>query len=98
MRDIGIVLFMVLPSVLIIIPGQLLLCVKTKKLIFKLLPAILLAAATLGFTVMAFSVNDWSALLWLILAAFAGAYLLADGLAWLIWAISKGIKKQKTEI
>ena len=98
MRDIGVILFMVLPSVLIIIPGQILLCAKVKKLIFKLLPTILLAAATIGFAVMAFSVNDWSAFLWLILAAFAGAYLLADGLAWLIWAISKGIKKQKTAI
>lgn len=98
MRDLGVVLFMVLPSVLIVMPIQILLCMKAKKLIFKLLPTILLALATIGFAVMAFSVNDWSAFLWLILAAFAGAYLLADGLAWLIWAISKGIKKQKTEI
>ena len=98
MRDIGVILFMVLPSVLIVMPIQFLLCAKAKKLIFKILPTILLAVPTIAFAAMAFSVNDWSAFIWLILAAFAGAYLLADGLAWLIWAIAKLMKKQKTEI
>ena len=83
-------------AVLIVLPVQLLLCFKAKRLFFRLLPAALLAAAVIIFGAMMVFARDWSALLYVILAFFSGALLLFCGIAWGIWAIARLLKKEPT--
>ena len=83
-------------STLLIIAIQLALCFKAKKLLIKLLPTILSAAAAILFCILTFTVRDWSALVYIVFAFFAGVMLISSGIAWVIWAIAK-IKKAKSE-
>ena len=81
-------------SVLIVLVVQFLLCFKVINLLLKLLPLILLTASTaLLFTLM-YTVNDLSAIGYLVLFIFSGALLCVDGLVWGIYAITKLIRKK----
>ena len=83
-------------SAVLVIAIQLALCFKAKKLLIKLLPTILSAAAAILFCVLTFTVRDWSALVYIVFAFFAGVMLISSGIAWVIWAIAK-MKKAKSE-
>ena len=77
-------------SVLILFPCQLLLCFKVKSVVLQLLPCVVLFLATAILFVFAIAIADgWDALGYLFLAIFTGIMLLACGLAWLIWAVAK---------
>jgi|GEM_PF-6129442 len=82
-------------STILIIAIQLILCFKVQKLPVKLLPAILSAAAAIVFCIMAFTVRDWSALVYIVFAFFAGVMLISSGIAWGIWAILKKKRMQQ---
>lgn len=94
LRDTWIMAATAAAAVLVVLPVQLLLCFKAKKLLFKLLPAILLAASVVVFCAMMVFARDWSALLYVILAFFSGVLLLFCGIAWGIWAIARLLKKE----
>ena len=84
-------------SAILIIAIQLILCFKAKKLLIKLLPAILSAAAAIVFCVLAFTVRDWSALVYIVFAFFAGVMLISSGIAWGIWAIIRLAKSKEIQ-
>lgn len=92
-RDTEIVTLLAVSGLLLILPIQLALCFKAKKLLVKLLPTILLAVATLAFYAMVFVLKERSAIGYAILGIFSSVLLFFDGLAWGILAITKLIKK-----
>lgn len=74
---------------------QLLLCFKVKILFFRLLPSFVLTASTIIFFTMMRLATDWDAIGYAILFVFSGVLLIFSGIAWVIWAIVKLIKKRK---
>lgn len=92
-RDAGIIAVLGLVG-LIIMAVQLVLFFKTKKLIVKLLPAILLVAAIIVFYAMIFVIQDRTAIGFGIFAVFAEVLLFCDVIAWVIWGIIKLIKRK----
>ena len=94
-RDTKIVLLIAVAAVLIILPTQLALCFKAKRLFIKLIPTVLLAVATFVLYIMAITAKDWSGFVYIILAVAAGVLLIFSGIAWGIWAITKLIKRTK---
>lgn len=94
-RDTEIVLLIAAAAVLIILPAQLTLCFKAKRLFIKLIPSVLLAVATFALYVMAITAKDWSGFVYIIFAIAAGVLLIFSGIAWGIWAIIKLIKRTK---
>ena len=91
-RDVGIIA--VLGAVgLIVIAVQLVLCAKAKKLVVKLLPAIILVAAIILFYALIFIIQDRAAIGFGILAVFAEVLLFFDVIAWVIRGIVKLIKR-----
>lgn len=82
-------------SIVALLSVQLLLCFKVKSKAIRLLPVILLAAATLIFVGMAGTASGWDGLGYVFLAAFTGVMTLTCGAGWGIWAIIRLIKKKK---
>ena len=93
-RDAGIVLPIAACAILIVLPIQLMLCFKAKKLLMKYLPAAVLGAITITFYIMAITAKTWIALIYLIIAVFSGVSLIFCGIAWGIWSILKLINKE----
>ena len=83
-------------SILLVLAIQLLLCFKVKNLFFRLLPSFVLTASTIIFFTMMRLATDWDALGYAILFVFSGVLLIFSGIAWVIWAIVKLIKKRKS--
>ena len=81
--------------ILTVLAIQLLLCFKVKILFFRLLPSFVLTASTIIFFTMMRLATDWDAIGYAILFVFSGVLLIFSGIAWVIWAIVKLIKKRK---
>lgn len=94
-RDLDFTTLIAVFSVLIVLPIQLLLCFKAKKLFLKLLPLFILTATTVFFFIMMKITTDWDAIGYAILFIFSGVLLIFSGIAWGVWAIIKLIKKKK---
>ena len=94
-RDMEITTLIAISAVLIVMPVQLLLCFKAKRIFFRLLPSVILAAAAAVFFCMMRAATDWDAIGYAILGVFAGVLLLASGLAWGLWALLRNIRKKK---
>lgn len=97
LRDTAIMAAMTAAALLVVLPLQLVLCFKAKKRLFRRLPTILLAAATLILYVMAITARDWSGLAYIICAVFAGVLLFFSAIAWGIWALIKYAKQKKAQ-
>ena len=83
-------------SILIMIPLQLLLCFRVKKLWLKLLPSLSFIILIVFFLCLANQNSiGWDGIGYFILAIFAGILLTACALAWLIWLIWNLILKKK---
>ena len=95
MGDIELTTAVLIFSVVVLFPIQLLLCFKVKSKAFRLLPVILLSIPTIIFTVMSVVITGWDGLGYIFLAIFTGFMLLMCGVGWGIWAISKLIKNKK---
>ena len=93
-RDIAVILLIAACSVLIILPIQLILCFKAKKLLIKLIPSILLTVLSITFYIMALTAKDWYGFLYLIISVFSGIALAFSGIAWGIEIIIKLITKR----
>ncbi len=81
-------------SVVVLLPVQLLLCFKVKSKAIRLLPTILLSILTTIFVIMSVVITGWDGLGYIFLAIFSGIMLLMCGIGWGIWAINKLIKKK----
>ena len=94
-RDIEITTLIAVSSILMVLPIQLLLCFKVKKLFFRLLPSFVLTATTIFLFILMRITTDWDAIGYAILFVFSGVLLMFSGIAWGVWAIVKLIKKRK---
>ena len=95
MGDIELTTAVLIFSVVVLLPIQLLLCFKVKSKVIRLLPVILLSIPTIIFVMMSVAITGWDGLGYIFLAIFTGFMLLMCGVGWGIWAISKLIKKKK---
>ena len=95
LRDLAIYAVMFLPAILVSLPIQLWLCFKAKRIIVKLIPTVLFAAAFAVFICLKSNSTDWDALTYGIMAVFIGVQLVFDLLAWAIWAVKLVIAKKK---
>ena len=84
-------------SIIVVLPIQLLLCFKVKSRAIRLLPVILLSIPTIIFVMMSVVITGWDGLGYIFLAIFTGFMLLMCGVGWGIWAITKSVKKRKNE-
>ena len=94
-RDTEITVLIAASAILIVLPLQLILCFRAKKLLFKLIPPVLLAVAAFAFWVMMLTAKDWSALVYLIFAVFSVVLLIFSGIGWGIWGISRFVKRKR---
>lgn len=95
MGDMEITTVVLILSIAVLLPGQLLLCFKVKRRAIRLLPVILLAIPTSLCVVMAIVTSGWGSIGYLLLAILAGFMLLVCGLAWAIWAAAKLVRKKR---
>ena len=74
-------------ALFIVLPIQLTLCFRAKKLFVKSLPAVLAAGAAIAFYVLARIARTWIAFIYLIVAFYAALFLISCGIAWSIWVV-----------
>ena len=94
MGDIELTTAVLIFSVVVLLPIQLLLCFKVKSKVIRLLPVILLSIPTIIFVMMSVAITGWDGLGYIFLAIFTGFMLLMCGVGWGIWAINKLVKKK----
>ena len=92
--DIELTKFVWIVSIVVLLPLQLLLCFKVEKLLFRLLPIIILSILTIAFVAMNFLMPGWDNLVYLFLAVFSGFMIFMCGVGWGIWAISVKAKRK----
>lgn len=92
--DINFTALILMVSIVIILPVQLLLCFTVKSRAIRLLPIIILSVLIGIFVIMAITINDLRAVGYVLLAVYAGFMTFACGIGWGIWAIAKKIKKK----
>lgn len=97
LRDVWLYLAMILPAALVVLPIQLLLCFRLKKLAVKLIPTVLLIVAFVVFVFLKLNSMDWDALAYGIAAVYIGVWLVIDLLAWIIWTIIYFVKMKKNK-
>ena len=95
LRDIDITTVIIVASVLIAFPIQLLLCFKVKTLFLRLTPSLVLVTASASFFILMKVATDWSAIGYAVLFVLSGVLLASCGLAWGIWAVVSLIKKER---
>lgn len=93
-KDINFTALILMFSIVIILPVQLLLCFTVKSRAIRLLPIIILSVLIGIFVIMAITINDLRAVGYVLLAVYAGFMTFACGIGWGIWAIAKKIKKK----
>ena len=85
--------FIFIFSAVVLLPFQLFLCFKVKKLILRLLPVTALFVLASAFIISSFTASGWDAIGYILLALFTGFMIIACGIGWGIWAIYRVIKK-----
>ena len=95
MGDIELTTAVLVFSIVVLLPIQLLLCFKVKSRAIRLLPVILLSIPTIICVMMSAAITGWDGLGYMFLAIFTGFMMLMCGVGWVIWTISKLIKKKK---
>ncbi|MBE5868783.1 MAG: hypothetical protein E7293_07500 [Lachnospiraceae bacterium] len=93
--DINLATFILIFSIIVLLPVQLLLCFKVKSKAIRLLPVIVLSIAAIIFYCMGKSSNDWDGLGYLFLAIFTGFMLFMCGVGWGIWWLVNRKKQGK---
>ena len=82
-------------AVCVVLPGQLVLCFRAKNQTVRLLPVIIFTALTLLNLLMGLTTTGWDGLGLLVLAILCAIMLLASGIGWGVWAITRIYKKKK---
>ena len=84
--------FVSIAAVVVILAVQLL-CFRAKRLLLRLLPVILLFAATVVLVILAYAASGWSGLGYIILALFTailtGVCVVAWGIRWIVRLVRK---------
>ena len=92
--DMGYTALILIVSVVIVLPVQLLLCFKVRNLVIRLLPVIILSVFIGIVVIMAIAVDDLRVVGYVLLAVYAGFMLLGCLIGWGIWAIAYKIKNK----
>ncbi len=79
----------------VILPVQLLLCFKVRRLAVRLIPTILLPLISLACLIPALTISGWGSLVYLLLMIYAAFAWVIDGVAWGIWGMSRHIRKHR---
>lgn len=95
MGDIELTTFVLIFSIAVLLPIQLLLCFKVKSKAIRLFPVIVLSIPTIIFAVMSIAITGWDGLGYIFLAIFTGLMLFMCGMGWGIWATARLVKKKK---
>lgn len=91
--DVNIAPILLLLTVLVIFPVQLILCFKGKSRTVRLLPVIVLSVLTAVAIIAACICTGWNIILYIVSAIYLAIMLAACGVACGIWAIIKSIIK-----
>ena len=94
---INLTLLIIVFSILLIFPCQLLLCFKVKSLFPKLIPSVVFAFCIALFCVLAYTAMDWSGLFYIVCAVYSGMLLLMCIIGWAVFGIMEFIKDHKTK-
>ena len=92
--NIGYTALILIVSVVIVLPVQLLLCLKVRNFAIRLLPVIILSVLIGIFAIMAIYVQDLRTVCYLLLAVYARILVFFCGIGWGIWAIAYKIKNK----
>ena len=79
----------------VILPLQLLLCFKVRRLAVRLIPTILFPLTSIALLVPALSVSGWDGLGYLFLMILAAFAWVIDGIAWGMWGMIRHIQKHR---
>ena len=82
-------------GLVLMLPLQLLLCFKAKRVIVRLIPAAAFAAAGIALYVAGRVIGDMAGLGLFIFAVYAAFMLFTCGFGWGLWAIARGFGKIK---
>ena len=96
MGDIELTTVVLIFSIVVLLPAQLLLCFKVKSKVIRLLPVGFLSIPTIIFTVMSAVTTGWAGLGYIVLALLTGFMLLICSMGWGIWAITRFVKRIKS--
>lgn len=80
---------------LLLLATQLLLCFKVKKLVVKLIPAVLLLIALAVFMILLLIASGWDSLGYVVFVILSGIFMIPCAAGWVIWAICYFVKKRK---
>lgn len=95
MGDVELTTLVLIFSIIVLLPIQLLLCFKVKSKAIRLLPVIVLSISTIIFALMSVAITGWDGLGYIFLAIFTGFMLFMCGIGWGIWTITRFAKKKK---
>ena len=95
--DIDLTTVIIFVSILVLIPLQLFMCFKMKKLWVKLLPMLIFLTLIIAFVCMIPMAKGWDGIGYWILAMLSGIMLAACTVGWIIWFVIK-IFKSKTQV
>lgn len=97
MGDIELTTFVLIFSIVVLLPVQLLLCFKVKSKAIRLMPVVVLSIPTIIFTVMSVAIAGWDGLGYIFLVIFTGFMLLMCGIGWGVWWIINRKKQSKPQ-
>ncbi len=93
--DIDLTTVIIFVSILVLIPLQLFMCFKMKKLWVKLLPMLIFLTLIIAFVCMIPMAKGWDGIGYWILAMLSGIMLAACAVGWIIWFVIKFFKNKK---
>ena len=93
--DMNLTALVIVFSVLIVFPLQLLLCYRAKTLLIRLIPAALILLFALVSLILLLAAPGWDGLGYIFFLIYAGGMLFFCGLAWLLRAILTHLKAKK---
>lgn len=91
--DVNIAPILLAITIIAIFPGQLILCFKGKSRIVRLFPVIVLSILTAAAIIAACICTGWDIVFYIVSAIYLAIMLSSCGVAWVIWAIVKRIRK-----
>ena len=92
-NGIDITIVFILLALLVVIPIQVLLCFKVRKLWLRLIPIIVSVVLTIACIMMHFISTGWDALGWLFFAIYGVSSIVICAIVWLTWFFIKRFRR-----
>ncbi len=92
--DINFTSLIIIVSIAVVLPLQILLCFKGKSVWVRLAPVIVFALAVVALLLYGFLWSDgWEGIGFLFFAIYAGDLLFVCGVGWLVWSVTMLVRK-----